>query len=148
MTSIDEKYQLEGYYAENEGKVLKGVRNKSKTLNDGSIKYYKQVQTISNANVSKALRRHLQDFWTSELATHFSNMLKSVDNEIPTIGEVKYVYANQDELAPFQKDQAKEGGGMQHRRMAALNRDYNHYRHRYPYRRLVATQGDVTTYGR
>lgn len=148
MTSVDNKYQLEGYYAENEGKVLKGARNKSKTLNDGSVKYYKQVQTISNANVSKALRRHLQDFWTSELATHFSNMLKSVDSEIPTIEEVKYVYANQDELAPFQRDQAKEGGGMQHRRMEALNRDYNHYRHRYPYRRLVATQGDVTTYGR
>ena len=148
MTSINKEYQVEGYYVDNEGKVLRGVSNRSKKLKNGSMKYYKEVQVIPNGNVSKALRNELQEFWTSQLATHFSNMLKSVDNEIPTKGEVEYVYDNRDELVPFQKDQAKEGGGMQHRRMMALHRDYNHYRHRYPYRRLVATQGDVTTYGR
>lgn len=62
MTSINEKYQLEGYYVDNEGKVLRGVSNRSKKLNDGSMKYYKEVQVIPNGDVSKALRTDLQNF--------------------------------------------------------------------------------------
>ena len=143
MTSINEKYQLEGYYVDNEGKVLRGVSNRSKKLNNGSMKYYKEVQVIPNRDVSKALRNDLQEFWTSQLATHFSKMLQSVDTETPTFMEVLYVHANN--LAPYRQGAFK--GGLQHRRMEDLFGDYETNKSQYPYRKLVATQGEKTTYG-
>ena len=131
------EYRIKGYYNRNEGEVITGSVN----IDEDSV--YAQIST---RDLQGALHEYLKSFWGEDMQQHFSKMLQSVDTETPTFEEVDYVHDRN--LSPYQKDKKDELGGMQHRRMEALYKNYAKYEKRYPYRKLVATQGEETSYGR
>lgn len=146
MTNIDttsdsNPYSLLGYYNKEEGAVITG----GVSIDEKGLAYAQ----ISQNDLSGALRQSLEEVWQSGLQDHFSKMLQSVDSETPTRTEVIYVHDKG--LAPYRKSKKGEDdklGGVQHRRMEALYKNYGFYKERYPYKKLVATQGETTTYGR